>query len=194
MLVLQREPTPQPHHVPASLFYQFQSNESKNQNNLQCMHSILGITFSRVSFDEFSSNPVSFLLPIEDLKIFKRFGDFLAAAQAYSMGSWPSQAAGKGISGLSAMTLCVCSCAAACNAAQKRGDLVKSVNRKIFSVSVERMHTSITQVALIAALAVCQIFFISFFIQKLRCCFHDCKVVISQRGVFSFCFCIFCSC
>lgn len=112
----------------------------------------------------------------------KRFGDLLAAAQAYSVGSWPSQAAGKGISALSALTLCVCSCTAACNAAQRRGDLVKFVNSKIPSVSAERMHTSITQAALIAVLAVCQIFFISLFIQKLRCCFHDHKVVISQSN------------
>lgn len=161
MLLLQGGPAPQPHHVsPYSI--SSKTMKAKNQKNFQWMCLLLGVAFWRLNFGKFYLQ-IRYRFCSANLQT-KRIGDFLAAAQAYSVESWPSQAAGKGISGLSAKALCVCLCTTACNAAQRRGDLVRFVNRKITSVSAERMHTSMTQAALIAVLAVCQTFFICFFI------------------------------
>lgn len=140
--------------------------KKKNQKNLQWMYLILGITFSRVDFDKFY---LQILYPFcSPLMICKSSNQeiwgFPSCSPGIFNGKWPSQAAGKGNSGLSAMVLCMCSCTAACNAAQRRGDLVKFVNRNISSVSAERTHVPMTQAALIAVLAVCQTFFISSFI------------------------------
>lgn len=67
--------------------------KQKIQKNLQWMCLILGITFLSWFWQVLSSDPVSFFAPhwwSTNLQT-KRFVDFLAAAQAHSVGSWPSQ-------------------------------------------------------------------------------------------------------
>lgn len=92
------------------------------------MFLIVEIVFWRVSFDKFYFSMLShFCSSLMICKSSKQeTGGFPTCSLVRLSWSWPSWTAGKRIAGFSANTIPMYLCIAACNAVQRRGNLVKS--------------------------------------------------------------------